>query len=97
ERAFCARQLDCYVRGREAGIGPQSQEVIEQIGAFADEPSAVAANPFDEQLDCFLAELLRDLRPAAEKQPGGVGGLRVAAAARIDHAPQAIEHGSVLV
>ena len=49
--------------GRDAGLGPQHQQVVEQVGAFADQRGAVAAHRLDHRLDRLLAELLGDLRP----------------------------------
>ena len=61
-RASSARP---HLRRRNPGFGPQNQQVIEQIGALANEVLSAAAKRRDHRLDRLFAELLRDVRPAA--------------------------------
>src|SRR5688572_31335880 len=44
---------------------PQSEQVVEHVGAFANELGPVAANALDDRLDRFLAQFLGDLLAAA--------------------------------
>src|SRR5579872_251785 len=91
-RAFASRQLRPHVGRRHAGIRPQHQEMIEEIGALADDARAVGAYRLDDQLDRLLAELLGDLRRAAAEQLGGVGFRRIGALAGRDHTVEPLQH-----
>jgi len=61
--------------------------MIEQIGALADKRGGVFSDAFDDCLDRFLAELLRDLGATAGEQPSSIGTLRISAAARLNDLP----------
>src|SRR6185437_11233275 len=69
---LAACELGGDVGGGEAGVGPDYEEVVEHVGAFEDERGAVAAGGFDDRLDRFLAEFLRDLFAAFGEEAGGV-------------------------
>jgi hypothetical protein len=78
---LAAPQLGCDIRRRNSGGGPHHQQMIEQIGAFADKSRPVVADTFYYGFNCFLAELLSDLCPAASKEPSGVRDRRIGATA----------------
>src|ERR1700758_1102794 len=79
--AFAARQLGGNISGGHSGGGPQHQQMIEQIGALADECGRVLSNTLDDRFNRLLTELLSNLRPAAGEEPRGIGSLRIGAAA----------------
>src|SRR5262249_9220519 len=73
------------------------EQVVEHVGALADQRGSVAAHPFDNRLDRLLAEFLGDLCLAASEQLCRVGGRRVGAAARIDDPPHPVKRVAELV
>ena len=80
------------VLGLTPSDGPQGQQVVEHVGAFADQLGPVAADAFDQRLDRFLAQLLGDLLAAAAEQAGGIGGVGIGALAALDDEVEAVEH-----
>src|SRR3712207_1840100 len=76
-----ALQLGPHRLGREPLIGPQHEQVIEEVGALMREFRRVPFAAGDHRLDRLLAQLLRDLGRALLEQLGGVRALGIAAAA----------------
>src|SRR5882757_10768875 len=91
-QSLAAGELSPHRLGLHVERGPQGQQVIQHVGAFADELGLVAADAFDQRLDGFFAQLLGDLLAAAAEQAGGVGGVGIGALAPLDHEVKAVEH-----
>ena len=75
----------------EARIGPQHQQMIEQVGGFLGQLPLIAGHRLDHRLDRLLAQFLRDLGPPAKEQLGGIGGFRIGAAPVEDRLVQPVE------
>jgi hypothetical protein len=48
----------------DASVHPRDEKVVEHIGAFSDQASAVTCHGLDQAFDGFLTELLSDPCPA---------------------------------
>src|SRR6185436_19235448 len=82
-QSLAACQLGPDGRRPDADRRPQGQQVVEQVGALADQLDLVAADALDQRLDRLLAELLGDLLAAAAEQAGSVGSLGIGALAAV--------------
>src|SRR5882762_9908821 len=91
-QSLAAGELSPHRLGLHVERGPQGQQVIQHVGAFADELGPIAADAFDQRLDRFLAQLLGDLLAAAAEQAGCIGGVGIGALAALDHDVEAVEH-----
>src|SRR5262249_26780221 len=54
-------------------VRPEDDEVVKEVGAFAHHGVAVAIQRVDDDLECFLAELLRHLGATGMHQGGRAG------------------------
>ena len=75
----------------DAGLGPEHDEMIEQVGALADHRLAVAVHRVDHDLDRLLRQLLGDLRSAGAHQPRGARLRRIALLQRDHRSIEALE------
>src|SRR6188768_3638990 len=91
-QSLAACQLGPDGRRPDTGRRPKGQQVVEQVGALADQLGLVAADALDQRLDRLLAQLLGDLLATAAEQAGGVGGLGIGALAAVDHGIEPVEH-----
>jgi hypothetical protein len=73
-----------HVVGTHAGGGPQHGEIIQKVGALADDGFGLAVDGVDDDLDGLLRQLLRHLVGTALKQPGGSRNRRIEILGRDD-------------
>ena len=64
EQALAPGHLGEDVLRPDAGLGPEHDQIVEQIGAFADHRLAIAVHGVDDDLDRLLGELLGHLGAA---------------------------------
>ena len=81
--ALTPRQFGRHIGRADPGRRPHHQQMIQHIGALADQRGAVAPGALDDRLDRLLTEFLRDFGLAARQQLRGIGAGRVGAAPRI--------------
>src|ERR1700721_1604387 len=89
--ALAALEFGGDVVRREAGGGPQHQQVVEHIGAFAGERGAVVVHRLDDGFERLLAEFTSDADRAEGEQLRGVGAVRTGAAPRLYSRPQSAQ------
>src|SRR5271170_7691373 len=88
-----------YLR-RDAALGPDHGQMIEEIRAFQDNRLSVRLDCLEPNLDGFLDELLGHLLNAVAKQPGGARDRRIALAGGQDRKEQTIQritHGGKIL
>ena len=73
-RRDISSQTSC---GRTPASDPEHDQIVEQVGAFADHRLAIAVHGVDDDLDRLLGELLGHLGAAGAQQLGGARHRRI--------------------
>ncbi len=68
-----AAHLGPHFIGGDAAFVPQHDQVVEQIGALADDTARAVAHRFESDLAGLLDQFLRDLAPTRSEQTRGAG------------------------
>src|SRR6266404_316548 len=79
----------------QLAMGPEDEEMIEEIGGFRRQLLFLAPHSLDDRLDRLLAQFLGDLFRALGEEPGSVGAGRVRPLAAFDHLVEAVENTGV--
>src|SRR5260221_14512031 len=93
--AFAIGQRLPDFRRLEVAMGPEDEEMIEQIGGFHGELALLAAYPLDDGFHRLLAQLLGDFLRALGEQPGRIGTGRICPLAAFDHLVEAVENAGI--
>jgi len=95
-RAFAALEFRPDIFGRNTGINPHDDQVVQHVSAFTDQFLAVTVDSFDQAFDGFLTKFLGNLVATAGHQACGVAEGRISAAAGLDRVIQALENQFLL-